>query len=555
MTLATARVYQSPMDQNDLASPIVDGTAALKSTEETLNETKAVLEFTLQAAQIGDWDLDLIHDTSRRSLRHDQCFGYQTPIPDADWGIAVFIQHVHPEDRSRVESSLRLAVKESKDWGAEFRVVWPDKSIHWLAARGSIYRTSEGTATRMLGIVMEISDRRRAEEARMASEQLARGQVEALKRTLDALAMESSPDRLVDHILCTITEQLGAHSSSVWRRDEASGLIGFELAYEDGKVVTTADPRFVGMDLWLPMEDFWPWPEVFRVGKPSVIEDIREVPPFPLRDRLLPLGIITVLLVPMFILGRLEGAIGLRFTRKRTFRAEEVELAQALANQAMLTMRLTRLSAESREAAVLAERNRMARDIHDTLAQGFTGVIVQLEAAGDAKSKGLEDEADEHVSRAALLARESLNEARRSVRALRPQELEDKSLCEALETLIHKMTAGTTVRAELVVQGTAQDLPPNWEENLLRAGQELLTNVLRHAHARKFKAQIEFASDAVRLSLADDGVGFDPAARHDGFGLLGVKERVKAMGGQFSIRSVSGEGTDIVITLPLVSPS
>src|SRR6185295_8204232 len=132
----------------------------------------------------------------------------------------------------------------------------------------------------------------------------------------------------VDHILRTITEQLGAHSSSVWRRDEASGLIGFELAFEDGNVVTNADPRFAGMDLWLPMEDFWPWPEVFRIGKPSVIEDIRDVPPFPLRDRLLPLGIITVLLVPMFILGRLEGAIGLRFTRKRVFRTEEIELAQ-----------------------------------------------------------------------------------------------------------------------------------------------------------------------------------------------------------------------------------
>ena len=101
----------------------------------------------------------------------------------------------------------------------------------------------------------------------------------------------------------------------------------------------------------------------------------------------------------MFIAGRLEGAIGLRFTQKRLFRAEEIELAQALANQAMLAMHLSRLSAESREAAVIAERNRMARDIHDTLAQGFTGVIVQLEAAADATSKGLMKEADQHLGR------------------------------------------------------------------------------------------------------------------------------------------------------------
>lgn len=124
--------------------------------------------------------------------------------------------------------------------------------------------------------------------------------------------MESVPERLVEHMLRTITEQFKAHSSSGWRRDEPSGTIGFEFAFEDGRVVTKTDPRFAGQDLSLLMEDFWPWPEIFRTGKPSLIDDIRTVPPFALRDRLLPLGIVTVLLVPMSIAGRLEGAIGLR---------------------------------------------------------------------------------------------------------------------------------------------------------------------------------------------------------------------------------------------------
>src|SRR5438128_237185 len=177
----------------------------------------------------------------------------------------------------------------------------------------------------------------------------------------------------------------------------------------------------------------------------------------------------------MSIAGRLEGAIGLRFTQKRLFRTEEIELAQALANQATLAMHLTRLSAESREAAVIAERNRMARDIHDTLAQGFTGVIVQLEAAADATSKGLANEADEHLGRAADLARESLKEARRSVRALRPLALEDKGLGEALDNLLRKMTAGATLRATFSLQGDPWPLPAEWEENLLHIGQEVLT--------------------------------------------------------------------------------
>jgi signal transduction histidine kinase len=352
-------------------------------------------------------------------------------------------------------------------------------------------------------------------------------------------------------MLRTITEQFGAHSSSVWRRDEPSGMIGFEFAFEHGQVVQKTDPRFAGMDLWLPMEDFWPWPEVFRTGKPSVIEDIKSVPPFALRDRLLPLGIVTVLLVPMSFAGRLEGAIGLRFTRKRLFRPEEIELAQALASQAMLAMQLTRLSAESRESAVIAERNRMARDIHDTLAQGFTGVIVQLEAAADATSKGLVNEAEEHLGRAGDLARESLKEARRSVQALRPQALEDNDLAKALENLIRKMTAGTTVRSKFLLQGQPQTLPSLWEEDILHIGQEVLTNALRHAQATEFTTRLTFAPNEVRFELRDNGRGFDPARENDGFGLTGIGERVEGMGGQITIQSAAGKGTAILIILPL----
>ena len=523
---------------------------ASRSTEAALRETKAVLEFTLDAAQIGEWDLDLVRDTSRRSLRHDQCFGYSRPIPEAQWGVEVFLRHVHPGDRERVEESLRLALAELRDWRAEFRVVWPDGSVHWLAARGGIYRSRAGKATRMLGIVSDVTERKRAEEALGASEQLARGQVEALKQTLDSLAKDASPDRLAQHILRTVTMQLGAHSCSVWRRNEATGVIGWEFAFEGARFVAKSDAIINGLSLVLPMTEDWPWPAAFREGKHCLMLDIREVPPFPLRDRLVALGIRTVLFVPMLISGRLEGAIAIRFTHKRTFRPEEIEFAQTLANQAVLAMQLTRLSAQARDSAVIAERNRMARDIHDTLAQGFTGVIVQLEAAQDASLRGLAAEAEQHIRRAADMARESLGEARRSVQALRPQALEETDLCEALDTLFTKMTAGTKLRAEFVQQGNARPLPSDWEDNILQIGREALTNVLRHARASHFRAQIAFARDAVHLDFRDDGAGFDPARQNGGFGVRGMRERVERMGGRFSVRSSPGDGAAISITLP-----
>jgi signal transduction histidine kinase/PAS domain-containing protein len=393
-------------------------------------------------------------------------------------------------------------------------------------------------------------ERERAGEALRASEQLARGQAEALSHTLDALAKESAPDRFVEHVLRTIIEQLDAHSSAVWLRDEVTGLVNFQFAFESGKFVTKSDAALAKICPILKIDEVWPWPEIFRTGKPSVLEDIRESPPFPWREHVLALGVVSIVIVPMLIAGRVEGVIGIRFTSKRIFRTQEMELAQALAHQTMLAIQLMRLSYQSGQAAVAAERNRMARDIHDTLAQGFTGVIVQLEAAADATSEGLVKAANEHIARASELARDSLKEARRSVQALRPQALEEKDLVGAMEELITKMTSGTGLQADLTLEGETGILPPIWGENLLRILQEVLTNSLRHASASEFNARLSFEKNAVGLNLRDNGRGFDPAHRHDGFGLLGIRERVQAMGGQLAIHSRIDEGTMISITLP-----
>jgi signal transduction histidine kinase len=253
----------------------------------------------------------------------------------------------------------------------------------------------------------------------------------------------------------------------------------------------------------------------------------------------------------MSIGGKLEGAVGLRFTERRRFRVQEVELAQALANQLMLAMHLSRLSAQSLASAVVEERNRMARDIHDTLAQGFTGVIIQLEAAEDATSKGLAREAALHVRRAGRLARDGLREARHSLQALRPYELEDKTISAALAALIGKMTEGTKIRSQVLVQGTPRELPPEWDVNLLRIGQEVATNMLRHARARHFDVEMTFAQAGVTLRLHDDGRGFDPHATHDGFGLVGIGQRVERMGGTLSIESAPGKGSTVSIVLRL----
>lgn len=392
-------------------------------------------------------------------------------------------------------------------------------------------------------------DRKRTADTIRASEQLAQGQLKGLKNTLDALAKEAVPDRLVEHVLSTVTEQLGAHSCSVWQRDDTTGLVAFRFAFEDGRFVTRSDSVLAGISLTLPMEDFWPWPHVFRTGKPALMEDIRELPFFPWQQRLISLGVITILIVPMSIAGRVDSVMGIRSTQKRAFTADELELAQALANQATLAMQLMRLSQQSREAAIVGERNRLARDIHDTLAQGFTGVIMQLEAAEGAIMQNNVSEARNRIERAGDLARVGLAEARRSVLALRPRSLEDASLCMALDDLLRRMTDGSSLDAKFHFEGDKPAMPPDWEEGLLRIAQESLTNTIKHAKARNFSATLTVWGGDVQFRLVDDGAGFDLGAEREGFGLLGMKERVDQMGGEFMLRSMPGQGTEIQVVL------
>ena len=216
---------------------------------------------------------------------------------------------IHPDDLPGLEAQWHDALARGGPGELEARVRRCDGEYRWFLFRYAPLLDDAGQVLKWYGANTDIEARKRAEKALVASEQLARGQVNALKSALDALAMEPYPSQLVAHILHTLTEQFGAHSASVWRRGEVDGMVGLAFAFEDGIIVPKTDPRFAGLDLLLPMEDIWPWPEVFRSGKPSVIEDIRTVPPFALRDRLLPLGIITVLLVPMTIAGGWRGPL------------------------------------------------------------------------------------------------------------------------------------------------------------------------------------------------------------------------------------------------------
>jgi len=529
----------------EFVGALMDVTAQ-KRLENQLRKSERNLAEGQRLTKTGSWILDYHTGNTDWSVETCRIFGFPDPPPSPHY--SEFRTRVRAEDREGVDRGLRESFETGEPRPLKYIFILPDGTRKNIETISQPFKDEVGEL-KLMGTVMDVTERTQAAEALRASEKLARGQVEALKRTMDALAMEPSPDRLVEHVLRTITTQLGAHSCSVWQRVGVSNLIGFQYSFEDGRFVTKSDFVLAGMTLVLPMEEFWAWPEVVRMGKPGVMEDIRELPFFSWQERLISLGVITILIVPMSIAGRVDAVIGVRFTQKRVFSADELELAQALANQAMLAMQLTRLSAESRESAVIAERNRMARDIHDTLAQGFTGVIMQLEAAKGATVQGNLAEAANWIERASDFARSSLGEARRSVRALRPRSLRAGKLFLALDDLLKRMAEGTNLNADFQAEGDEGSIPSDYEESLLRITQEALTNAVKHANARNFRATLSIGADKIQLLLVDDGRGFDPQKEHDGFGLIGMKERVDRMGGEFIIRTKQSVGTEILVVL------
>ncbi len=452
--------------------------------------------------------------------------------------------------------------------------------LYWPEPRGPTPEHLQ-IINQVVRLVAFAIERKRSQDAVSESEHLAQGQLKALTQTLDSLAQESNPDRLLEHVLRVIIEQSAAHSVSVWGRDHDAEWVDLIAVFQNGRFQTSKQVVGYPMTRLPSSTERSPiWSEILRTGQCAMLEDLdqpiakisigsgSDAKWYPVTNEANPdramllhqeylrgLGVRSILFMPMLIAGCVAGLIAIRFSQKRTFLRKEIELTRALAHQAMLALQLTRLSAQNRESDLLAERNRVARDIHDTLAQGFTGVIAQLEAAKGAISQRRKVRASDHLDRAAELAREGLREARRSVQALRPLVLEKKPLPAALKDLMERMTTGTTMEAKLCLQGEPRKLPPELETNLLRIGQEVLTNAVRHAHASKFDALVVFESHEIRLNLRDNGHGFDPAKNHEGFGLQSMRERAEDMGGQFSLESSEGNGTAISIVLPLASAS
>jgi signal transduction histidine kinase len=275
-------------------------------------------------------------------------------------------------------------------------------------------------------------------------------------------------------------------------------------------------------------------------------------------------GIRSVLLIPLVAPEDVRvGLLTATFRQRRRFSRSVVRAYLTVSTQAALALENMRLVEDARrtgrEAGLLDERQRLAREIHDTLAQGFTGIITNLAAAQMTRSQAASS--SRHLEDAERIARESLAEARRLVWALRPESLDRRSLSEALQWLAGEWSEETGVQAHIATTGTSHPLLPEIEVALLRATQEALTNVRKHARASTVNITLSYMGDCVALDVVDDGAGFDSTRLNDsveahgggGFGLVAMRERIEQLGGTLAIESTPSTGTALAVELPVTA--
>ena len=438
-------------------------------------------------------------------------FLYVSPAYEAIFGASCgslyarprsWFEAICPEDRDRVREALTRQVVGRYD--EEYRIVRPDGSERWIWDRAFPLKDERQEVYRLAGIAEDVTRLKTVQEALRRSEERYAALVELLPDVIYSLA----PDGTVTGLSPTFEKLTG------WRASEWLGK------------------HFAGL--------------IHEQDRPHALERLQQAmrgelpPPLELRVRCNDSRYLGVEFwtVPSIEEGEVVAAIGSARDISHRKRLEEALVRQA------------------RDLAVLEERNRIAREIHDTLAQGFTGILLQLEATRRVVHQD-PARAQDFLASAKGLAQESLQEARRSLWDLMPRALEENALEEALQQEVQRFADSGPEKVTFSLSGERQDLPPEVQRTLLRVCQEALTNVRRHARASEVKVKLTFDPSGISLRIRDNGVGFESDAEKPvpgagtGRGLTALTERARLLGGDFAIESQKGRGTAVNVRVGL----
>jgi PAS domain S-box-containing protein len=541
-----------------LSAVIVD-ISERKQAEEELRRSEAFLAQGERISHTGSWRWQIATGAVYWSKEHFRIFGYD---PETDTpSHSLFTERIHPEDRGPFEEVLNRAVRDKSDFENDYRIMLPDGSIKFLRSIGQALANSSGELE-FIGTVMDVTDLKRAEEMEIAiarereilmrqrAADLAKAN-EALRSSLDALASVPELDAFIGQVMGTITRRLGAISSNLRVISADQKGMRMELLFQDGSVMSPEEAGYPERFYSLSLEE---------LGFVSLVEPYTVLNLFDPRARGLPadmrgylqgLGVGTLLRIPLLSQGQVNGVLTFRFAEERDFQVEELEIARALATQASLAIHLTELARSAKQSAVLEERTRLAGEIHDSLAQSFTGITMQLEMAKELKTDK-DDEAFNYLERANDLARFGLAEARRSVMSLQSMTTRGSGLVESLQILAERSNIAGRLRCTF--RSNLQDdenVPIEVRQDLLRIAQEAISNALRHAKSTAINVTLRSDQPNLVLKVKDNGIGIATKAEsREGFGFVNMRARVKKLKGTLDVRTVPGRGTSIIVRVP-----
>jgi two-component system, NarL family, sensor kinase len=366
-----------------------------------------------------------------------------------------------------------------------------------------------------------------------------------LKEVAETLNRAATEQRAAGEALSRMADLLGVETGWVWLRDPASGRF-YNAAVQSLPPYLQEPVRMTGRSCWCL--------ELFQSGRLTArnIEMVacsRLAPAVESREAAATEGLRCHASVPLYAGDRPLGVMNLAMRGWRRLTRQELDLLTTIADQLGVAIERARLGEQSIEHARADERSRIARDVHDTLAQGFAAVGLHIEAGLSNLEPG--DQARPALGRALDAARQGLEEARRSITSLRRSPLENRSLGEALAALSRGFTADTGVRVRVDIADVGP-LPAEVESELFRIASEALTNVRKHAGAREASLRLDTTRGHVRLIVADAGSGFRArGGARGGFGLSGIEDRARLVGGRAAIRSAPGRGTTVTVMVPI----
>jgi two-component system NarL family sensor kinase len=373
-----------------------------------------------------------------------------------------------------------------------------------------------------------------------------------LKTIAEALNGASDVNEALETTLRHVAALLGLDAGWIWLTDPRSGRV-YGAAAQHLPPFLREPVRMAGQSCWCL--------KAFRAGKLragniDVMECSRLRAAVADRDRARTHGLRYHASVPLYFGGRPLGIMNVAAPAWRKLTRRELDLLSTIASQVGVAVERARLAGESVHLARMEERTRLAREIHDTLAQGLTAIGLQIE---DAIARlGSDADAARPLQRAMDLSRAALDDARDSIRQLRSAGA--PPLAERLKATAHAFAAETGIRAHVDAKGHAA-LPSAHEDEVMRIAAEALRNIRTHAHATDVTMSLETGRRRVRLDISDNGRGFLPSSRSTGFGLIGMRERARALGGRLTVstraaspRSRTASGTRIRLTIPVAEP-